>query len=72
MFVLILHLFFSSFLCSWLLHDPNMKIRSSYAPYLHAVDRFFTKLFEILTPLQVSKSIFVCIIIIETETIIKI
>lgn len=39
---------------AWLLHDPNMKIRSNYKPYQDAVERFFTKLFEILTPLQSS------------------
>ena len=40
---------------SWLLNDPNMKIRSVYEPYQEAVVRFFHKLFEILTPLQVHK-----------------
>lgn len=39
--------------CSWLLHDPKMELRSTYPPYLKAVDRFFNKLFEILVPLQV-------------------
>ena len=37
---------------SWLLHDPNMKLRSTYPPYLQAVKRYFTRLFEILVPLQ--------------------
>jgi len=26
---------------AWLLKDPNMKLRSSYQPYLTAVDRFY-------------------------------
>ena len=37
----------------WLLHDPDMVLRSNYRPYLEAVDRFYTELFKILTPLQV-------------------
>jgi len=40
---------------SWLLHDPKMELRSTYPPYLKAVDRFFNKLFEILVPLQFSR-----------------
>ena len=29
-----------------------MKLRSTYPPYLQAVKRYFTRLFEILVPLQ--------------------
>lgn len=37
---------------SWLLKDPQMQIRCSYAPYLEAVDRFFDDLLPRLAPLQ--------------------
>ena len=37
---------------SWLLHDPEMKLRTTYPPHLHAVERYFNRLFEILVPLQ--------------------
>ncbi|XP_074634626.1 beta-galactosidase-1-like protein 2 isoform X3 [Acropora palmata] len=39
---------------SWLLHDANMKLRSTYPPYLAAVDSWFKKLCKILVPLQFS------------------
>ncbi|EDO38379.1 predicted protein, partial [Nematostella vectensis] len=37
---------------SWLLSDPEMKLRTSYGPFMEAVDRYFQKLFPLLTPLQ--------------------
>ena len=37
----------------WLLHDPNMRLRSTYKPYQDAVEKYFTELFKILVPLQV-------------------
>lgn len=37
---------------SWLLKDPGMQIRCSYAPYLEAVNRFFDELLPLLAPLQ--------------------
>ena len=37
---------------SWLLRDPNMRLRTAYQPYLAAVGRYFTKLFRVLVPLQ--------------------
>ena len=37
---------------SWLLRDPDMRLRSAYEPYLTAINRYFTKLFKILVPLQ--------------------
>ncbi|XP_065055628.1 beta-galactosidase-1-like protein 2 [Rhopilema esculentum] len=40
---------------SWLLRDPKMRLRSSYPPFLKAVDRYFDKLFPILAKLQFSK-----------------
>lgn len=40
---------------SWLLHDPNMELRSMYTPYILAVDRYLKKMAEILAPLQYSK-----------------
>lgn len=36
----------------WLLKDPTMQVRTSYPPYLEAVDRYFDRLFEILVPFQ--------------------
>lgn len=36
----------------WLLHDPNMRVRTTYLPYLGAVQRYFRKLIEVLEPLQ--------------------
>lgn len=39
----------------WLLKDPQMVVRSSYPPYLEAVESYFDHLFPILTPLQSSK-----------------
>ena len=42
------------FYFSWLLHDPNMELRSMYTPYILAVDRFLKKMAEILAPLQVN------------------
>ena len=38
---------------SWLLRDPNMKLRSMYPGYIHAVVKYFKKLLPILVPLQV-------------------
>lgn len=37
---------------AWLLKDPNMKVRSNYAGYLKAVDRFFDKLIPMVTKYQ--------------------
>ncbi|NLM26237.1 MAG: beta-galactosidase [Firmicutes bacterium] len=37
---------------AWLLKDPNMKLRSSYQPYLTAVDRFYDQLIPKLAALQ--------------------
>ena len=42
------------FYFSWLLHDPNMELRSMYTPYILAVDRYLKKMAEILALLQVS------------------
>lgn len=39
---------------SWLLHDPKMKLRSMYPPFLHAVQKYFKKLLPKLVPLQFS------------------
>ena len=39
---------------SWLLHDPKMKLRSMYPPFLHAVQKYFKKLLPKLVPLQVN------------------
>ncbi|CAH1781829.1 unnamed protein product [Owenia fusiformis] len=32
----------------WLLRDPNMRVRTSYQPYLNAVERYFNKLLPLL------------------------
>jgi beta-galactosidase len=40
---------------SWLLRDPNMRLRCSYPPYLKAVDRFYDSLMAKLEPLQESQ-----------------
>ena len=42
-------------LCSWLMHDPNMRLRSSYPPFLVAVSKYFDRLFGMLNPLQASR-----------------
>lgn len=40
---------------SWLLTDPNMKVRSSYKPFLNAVKSYFDKLLPLVEGLQHSK-----------------
>ncbi|XP_048741109.2 beta-galactosidase-1-like protein 2 [Ostrea edulis] len=37
---------------SWLLKDPNMKVRSNYPPYVEAVRRFFDELLPRIVDLQ--------------------
>ena len=39
---------------SWLLHDPDMELRSMYPRYVEAIQDYFRELFKILTPLQYS------------------
>ena len=39
---------------SWLLKDPDMRLRCAYPPYLNTVDRFFDALLPRLAPLQAS------------------
>jgi len=39
----------------WLLAEDGMRLRSSYEPYLNHVRDYYKKLFEILTPLQITK-----------------
>eukprot|EP00794_Sanderia_malayensis_P010739 gene10739-11888_t len=39
---------------SWLLRDPEMQLRSSYKPFLRAVDRYFDHLMPILERFQFS------------------
>ncbi|GAU87177.1 hypothetical protein RvY_00067 [Ramazzottius varieornatus] len=41
---------------SWLLADDNMKVRSSYAPYVEASDRFLQELIPRIANLQFSQS----------------
>ncbi len=40
---------------AWLLAEDGMRLRSSYQPYLDAVDSYYKELFKILTPLQITK-----------------
>jgi hypothetical protein len=40
---------------SWLLRDPQMKVRSSYQPYLAAVERYLTELMTQVADLQNSR-----------------
>lgn len=40
---------------AWLLAEDGMRLRSSYEPYLAHVREYYKKLFEILTPLQITK-----------------
>ena len=37
------------------MHDPNMRLRSSYPPFLLAVSKYFDRLFGMLNPLQASR-----------------
>ena len=39
----------------WLLAEDGMRLRSCYEPYLNHVREYYKKLFEILTPLQITK-----------------
>lgn len=41
---------------AWLLKDRNMKIRTSYQPFLEKVDRYYRRLFKELAVLQVTRS----------------
>ena len=40
---------------SWLLKDPDMRLRCMYGPYIEAVDRYFDELFDRLVELQFSR-----------------
>lgn len=40
---------------AWLLAEDNMRLRGYYEPYLKHVREYYKKLFEILTPLQITK-----------------
>lgn len=42
-----------SFLCSWLLRDDKMKLRTTYTGFTEAVNVYFNKLIPKLVPLQV-------------------
>jgi len=37
---------------SWLLRDPNMKVRSNYKPYLDAVAKYYEKLMAVVNKFQ--------------------
>ncbi|XP_013392796.1 beta-galactosidase-1-like protein 2 isoform X2 [Lingula anatina] len=40
---------------SWLLNDPSMKVRSTYPPFLKAVDNYFSELIPLVAGLQYSR-----------------
>ena len=40
---------------SWLLKDPNMRLRSNYKPHLDAVKKYFNKVLEIANKYQFTK-----------------
>ncbi len=40
---------------AWLMAEDGMRLRSSYKPFLDAVDHYYKELFKILTPLQITK-----------------
>ncbi|WAR06544.1 GLBL2-like protein [Mya arenaria] len=52
---------------SWLLRDPNMKVRSNYLGYQKAVERFFNKLIPLITDLQYSNGGPIIAVQIENE-----
>ena len=52
-----LHLLYCMFyVVSWLMSDPAMRVRSSYKPYLEAVEKYFDKLLPLVHDLQVETS----------------
>ena len=51
----------------WLLAEDGMRLRSSYGPYLDHVREYYKKLFEILTPLQITRGGPVLMFQIENE-----
>ncbi len=40
---------------AWLLAEEGMRLRSSYKPFLDAVDDYYKELFKILAPMQITK-----------------
>ncbi|MBQ9120563.1 MAG: beta-galactosidase [Lachnospiraceae bacterium] len=52
---------------AWLLAEDGMRLRCSYAPYLKHVEEYYEKLFELLTPMQITKGGPVILFQIENE-----
>ncbi|OQV18816.1 Beta-galactosidase-1-like protein 2 [Hypsibius exemplaris] len=52
---------------SWLLHDPKMVVRTTYPPFMAAVDRFFGKLLPLVADLQFTQSGPIILVQIENE-----
>ncbi|MGI4791339.1 MAG: glycoside hydrolase family 35 protein [Janthinobacterium lividum] len=52
---------------AWLLADPGMKLRCTYAPYLAAIDRYYDYLMPLLAPLQCTQGGSVIAMQIENE-----
>ncbi len=52
---------------SWLLKDPQMRVRCAYPPYLAAVDRFFDALLPRVAPLQITHGGPILMVQVENE-----
>ncbi|ESP02347.1 hypothetical protein LOTGIDRAFT_224863 [Lottia gigantea] len=52
---------------SWLLKDPNMKVRSNYEPYQAAVKRFFNHLLPMIEDLQATRGGPIIMVQVENE-----
>ncbi|XP_055349400.1 beta-galactosidase-1-like protein 2 isoform X2 [Paramacrobiotus metropolitanus] len=52
---------------SWLLHDPGMRVRTTYQPYIDAVDRFFGRILPMVADLQFTKTGPIIMVQVENE-----
>ncbi|XP_013386988.1 beta-galactosidase-1-like protein 2 [Lingula anatina] len=52
---------------SWLLHDPHMRVRSTYQPFMDAVDSYFSQLIPLVADLQYTKGGPIIAVQIENE-----
>ncbi|MCL2106154.1 MAG: beta-galactosidase [Oscillospiraceae bacterium] len=52
---------------AWLLKDPGMRLRCSYAPYLAAVKSYYETLLPILAPLQITRGGNIIMMQVENE-----
>lgn len=51
----------------WLLHDPDMKLRFSYKPYMEAVDRYYARLFAEIEGMQIHEGGPIILMQVENE-----